>query len=172
MRIRSSRSTRTRTRAPRDELKARFSRTSCTERQTLSEGEDHLCNSKTNIPRKKKTCNRERHSWEPLPAAVPFYARDSRSEEQEPSAPGCWPMGIVPALADEGSGSLTQGDVAILRFLAAAEIIETDLWQQYNELGGIQDSEVPGGSGSRRLHRGPASAGWGHGPVYPRQYRG
>jgi Ferritin-like domain len=32
--------------------------------------------------------------------------------------------------------SLTTGDVAILRFLAAAEIIETDLWQQYNELGG------------------------------------
>jgi hypothetical protein len=32
-----------------------------------------------------------------------------------------------------------------LRFLAAAEILETDLWQQYNELGGIQDSEVPGG---------------------------
>ena len=35
-----------------------------------------------------------------------------------------------------------------IRFLAAAEILETDLWQQYNELGGIQDSEVPGGSGS------------------------
>src|SRR6201987_6371279 len=34
-------------------------------------------------------------------------------------------------------GKLTKGDVAILRLLAAAEIIETDLWQQYNELGGI-----------------------------------
>jgi ferritin-like protein len=43
---------------------------------------------------------------------------------------------------------ITRGDIAILRFLAAAEIIESDLWQQYNELGGIQDSEVPGGSGS------------------------
>lgn len=32
---------------------------------------------------------------------------------------------------------LTRGDVAILRFLAAAEIIETDLWKQYNELGGV-----------------------------------
>jgi len=32
---------------------------------------------------------------------------------------------------------LSRGDVAILRFLAAAEIIETDLWQQYNELGGV-----------------------------------
>ncbi len=43
---------------------------------------------------------------------------------------------------------LTSGDEAILRFLAAAEILEADLWQQYNELGGIQDSEVPGGTGS------------------------
>src|SRR5215469_3295976 len=46
------------------------------------------------------------------------------------------------------SGGLTPGDAAILQFLAAAEILETDFWQQYNELGGIQDSEVPGGSGS------------------------
>src|ERR1700744_4504076 len=41
------------------------------------------------------------------------------------------------AQADERQGKLTKGDVAILRLLAAAEIIETDLWQQYNELGGI-----------------------------------
>src|SRR2546426_4989476 len=54
----------------------------------------------------------------------------------------------LPVFAEEASGSLTQGDAAILRFLAAAEILETDLWVQYNELGGIQDSEVPGGSGS------------------------
>src|SRR2546426_2396891 len=46
------------------------------------------------------------------------------------------------------SGGLTHGDAAILRFLAAAEIIETDLWQQYNELAGIQDGEVPGGTGN------------------------
>ena len=51
--------------------------------------------------------------------------------------------------AEESRASLTSGDVAILRFLSAAEILETDLWQQYNELGGIQDSEVPGGSGSK-----------------------
>jgi hypothetical protein len=47
-----------------------------------------------------------------------------------------------------GSGGLTAGDEAILRFLAAAELIEADLWQQYNELGGIQDPEVPGGTGN------------------------
>jgi len=52
------------------------------------------------------------------------------------------------AAAFADSSSLTAGDAAILRFLAAAEIIESDLWQQYNELGGIQDAEVPGGSGN------------------------
>jgi len=50
---------------------------------------------------------------------------------------------------EENSGPLTKGDAAILRFLAAAEILETDLWQQYNELGGIQDQEVPGRSGNK-----------------------
>jgi hypothetical protein len=33
--------------------------------------------------------------------------------------------------------AITAGDVAILQFLAAAELIESDLWQQYNELGGV-----------------------------------
>ena len=33
--------------------------------------------------------------------------------------------------------ALTKGDAAILSFLAAAELIETDLWQQYAELGGV-----------------------------------
>ena len=35
-------------------------------------------------------------------------------------------------------GKLSKGDAALLRFAAAAEIIEADLWQQYNELGGVQ----------------------------------
>ncbi len=54
----------------------------------------------------------------------------------------------LPVFAEERSSSLTKGDMAILRFLSAAEILETDFWQQYNELGGVQDSEVPGGNGS------------------------
>jgi hypothetical protein len=53
-----------------------------------------------------------------------------------------------PTFASVRSGSLTAGDAAILRFLSAAEILETDLWQQYNELAGIQDAEVPGGTGN------------------------
>jgi Ferritin-like domain len=55
-------------------------------------------------------------------------------------------------LAEDGyedhRGRLTRGDAALLRFAAAAEILETDFWVQYNELAGVQDGEVPGGSGN------------------------
>src|SRR5437899_4912905 len=48
----------------------------------------------------------------------------------------------------EASGGLTPGDAALLRFAAAAEILEADFSNQYNELGGIPDPEVPGGTGN------------------------
>ena len=48
----------------------------------------------------------------------------------------------------EARGGLTPGDAALLRFAAAAEILEADFWIQYNELGGVQDAEVPGGTGN------------------------
>jgi len=48
----------------------------------------------------------------------------------------------------EASGGLSQGDAALLRFPAALELLEADFWIQYNELGGIQDNEVPGGTGN------------------------
>ena len=56
---------------------------------------------------------------------------------------------VLPAgtlLADQGRdgpgngnnhGRLPKGDVAIIKFLAAAELVESDFWQQYNELGGV-----------------------------------
>jgi hypothetical protein len=58
-------------------------------------------------------------------------------------------VGVAAAAAVPGSalfansalasaGRLSQGDVAILRLLAAIELIESDLWQQYNELGGVK----------------------------------
>ena len=50
-------------------------------------------------------------------AAVPFSALATSSASAQSTGP-------------------TDGDIAILRFLAAAEILETDLWEQYNELGG------------------------------------
>ena len=40
-------------------------------------------------------------------------------------------------LAAREHGRLTSGDAAVLRFVAAAELIETDLWVQYAELGGV-----------------------------------
>jgi hypothetical protein len=66
------------------------------------------------------------------------------------AAAGLGPLGsAATALASTSSTSaLPAGDAAILRFLAAAELIEADLWQQYNELGGIQDGEEPSGTGN------------------------
>ena len=51
-------------------------------------------------------------------------------------------------LADNGNDKLSKGDAALLRFAAAAEILESDFWVQYNELGGVPDNEVPGGTGN------------------------
>ena len=51
-------------------------------------------------------------------------------------------------LAFADTGSISKGDAALLRFAAAAEILESDFWVQYNELGGIQDKEVSGGTGN------------------------
>ncbi len=45
-----------------------------------------------------------------------------------------------PAKADSG---VTPGDIDILRLLAAAELIEADLWQQYAELGGLTPGQLP-----------------------------
>jgi len=37
---------------------------------------------------------------------------------------------------EQSTGRLTKGDADLLRFAAWAEIVESDLWTQYNELGG------------------------------------
>ena len=47
------------------------------------------------------------------------------------------------ALGADHDREITEGDAAILRFLAAAEILETDLWVQYTELAG-QDAPDSG----------------------------
>jgi hypothetical protein len=61
-----------------------------------------------------------------LSAGKPAFGRD-RDDDQDD---------------DRGRG-LTRGDAAILRFLAAAELIESDLWTQYAELGGLTPGQVP-----------------------------
>ncbi len=68
------------------------------------------------------------------------------------------------AFGKTSSGPLTKGDAAILRFLAAAEIIESDLWLQYQELGGVQDDEVSQ-LASRLIPGYPARATGGN-PLY------
>jgi hypothetical protein len=45
--------------------------------------------------------------------------------------------GLLATKANAAPSKPTKGDVAILQFLLAVELIETDLWQQYNELGGV-----------------------------------
>ena len=45
---------------------------------------------------------------------------------------------------DDSGGKLKKGDASILRFLAAAEIIESDFWEQYWELGGAQPTGTIG----------------------------
>src|ERR1700724_3506082 len=48
--------------------------------------------------------------------------------------------------SNEASGQIlrpTRGDIAILSFLAAAELIETDMWDQYAELGGLTPGQLP-----------------------------
>jgi hypothetical protein len=62
---------------------------------------------------------------------------------------GALGMSLATSMPAAAAGNtLTKGDEAILRWVAALETLETDFWQQYNELGGIQDSEVPGGTGN------------------------
>jgi hypothetical protein len=60
---------------------------------------------------------------------------------------GLWAEGVPAEGQGFTGGRLTRGDVAILRFLAAVELIESDLWLQYAELGGTQDNELPGLTG-------------------------
>ena len=56
------------------------------------------------------------------------------------AGPGLLSTDVFAADRDRDRGDddhgITTGDIAILRFLAAAEFIETDLWQQYAELAG------------------------------------
>ena len=56
------------------------------------------------------------------------------------------------AETDHKGPAVTKGDIAILQFLAAAEIIESDLWEQYTELGGVQDAEEHGVNGGSPLY--------------------
>ncbi len=56
-------------------------------------------------------------------------------------APGVALLAKTATARNDQNGRLNRGDVAILQLLAAAELLEADLWQQYNELGGVDAPE-------------------------------
>jgi hypothetical protein len=58
-------------------------------------------------------------------------------------APGAALLTKTANARNDKDSRLNRGDVAILQLLAAAELIEADLWQQYNELGGV-DAPISG----------------------------
>ena len=63
-----------------------------------------------------------------LAGGLPAFAQRQRPQQQQ---------------AQIGGTPLTAGDTAIIKFLAAAELIEADLWQQYAELGGLTPGQLP-----------------------------
>jgi Ferritin-like domain len=56
------------------------------------------------------------------------------------------------AATGNASGPISTGDAAILTFLGAAEILESDLWIQYWELGGTQDNEFAKKTGGNAFY--------------------
>ena len=62
------------------------------------------------------------------------------------------PENVVIGLFSEAAYSIIGSSISIMvgaTFLTAAvRFLETDLWQQYTKVGGIQDSEIPDGRGN------------------------
>lgn len=71
---------------------------------------------------------------------MPDHTLVRRSFLKSAGAAGAAAVGAGALFSGEAmaaSGGITEGDAAILRWLATAELIETDLWEQYAELGGV-----------------------------------
>ena len=79
------------------------------------------------------------------PASALFGSNSKRKGKGQGIGHG---MGMGQGMGEGHEDRITEGDAALLRFAAAAEILETDFWVQYNELAGIQDVEEPDGSGN------------------------
>src|SRR5580693_1073238 len=95
----------------------------------LPSSEDSTVNEKPNVP-EKSAVNRRAFLRNSMVAGAAVTV-------------GAGILGDSPSAFGQQDGKkISKGDAAILRFLAAAEIIESDLWLQYQELGGVQDDEV------------------------------
>src|SRR5438552_9126325 len=83
----------------------------------------------------------------PIPSEQPVIVRDGRKVGRRVfmkslAVGGASLLPVDAVFADRGDngnrlGTITDGDAAILRFLAAAEILETDFWQQYTEFANL-----------------------------------
>jgi hypothetical protein len=96
----------------------------------VAEGQDEIIRAKEKKIMKKSETAIRKH------ADRRSFLKNSMAASAATVGVGLLSNGLSVLLADHDAG-ITEGDAAILRFLAAAEILETDLWQQYNELGGV-----------------------------------
>ena len=94
-------------------------------------------NTSTNIESQKSTA-RETPELLPPPTGIGrrsfMRSLGVASSILLPAAAFCGTASAKQDAGDHHDDQVRRGDVAILRFLAAAELLETDLWQQYTEL--------------------------------------
>src|SRR6266550_732282 len=108
-----------------------------------------ISNSTANGSSRSESAPLEDNSEERIQSRKRFISRRSFLGKTIALGAGTVGAGLLGSIRTaEASGSLSLGDAALLRFPAALETIEADFWNQYNELAGIQDNEVPGGSGN------------------------
>src|SRR5438552_6298637 len=108
-----------------------------------------ISNSTANGSSRSESAPLEDNSEERIQSRKRFISRRSFLGKTIALGAGTVGAGLLGSIRTaEASGSLSAGDAALLRFPAALELLEADFWIQYNELGGIQDAEVPGGTGN------------------------
>ena len=73
---------------------------------------------------------------EPAPSRRSFLKKGLVTGAAATVGAGLLSKGLAATAQTSSNSAINSGDAAILRFLAAAELIETDLWLQYEELGG------------------------------------
>src|SRR5437762_13027404 len=114
-----------------------------------STGMKAISNSTANGSSRSESRPLEDNSEERIQSRKRFISRRSFLGKTIALGAGTVGAGLLGSIRTaEASGSLSAGDAALLRFPAALELLEADFWIQYNELGGVQDAEVPGGSGN------------------------
>jgi hypothetical protein len=77
------------------------------------------------------------------------FVRQERTDSSRCRIPGQW---RIRTSGEEHTGPITRGDAALLRFAAAAEIMETDFWVQCNDSGAFRTAKS-GWKWKPSLHR-------------------